>query len=166
MKTLYLVRHAKSSWKYPDLSDHDRPLNKRGKRDAPEMGKRLLSRHVLFSTMISSTANRAYTTAQIIAKEVDFSIDEIIPSSDLFHADPRQVLDIIKKINDAYPSAMIFGHNPGFTWAANQLANLQIDNIPTCGIIAICFSINSWSAIDFGKGELVFYDYPKNDSLT
>jgi len=164
MKTLYLVRHAKSSWKYPDLSDHDRPLNKRGKRDAPEMGKRLLKQHAVPNTMISSTANRAYTTARMIAKEVDFPIDEIIPNSDLFHADPSEILDTVHRISDAHQSAMIFGHNPGFTWAANQLANLQIDNIPTCGIVVISFSIDSWAEVGFGKGELVFYDYPKRIS--
>mgnify|MGYP005996801683 CR=1 FL=1 len=157
MKTLYLIRHAKSSWKDPDLSDHDRLLNKRGKRDAPEMGRRLLKRQTIPDTMISSTANRAYTTAQIIAKEIDFPVDEIIPSSDLFHADPNEILDTVHRISDAHQSAMIFGHNPGFTWAANKLANLQIDSI-----VAISFSVDSWSDVGFGKGKLAFYDYPKN----
>lgn len=161
MKTLYLTRHAKSSWKFPELSDHDRPLNKRGNRDAPIMGKRLFSQGILPNTMISSTANRAYTTAQKIAFEIGFPSDQIIPNSDLFHADSSEILEVIQELSDKHSSAMVFGHNPGFTWAANQLANLNIDNIPTCGIVSLSFPVDSWSELDFGMGELVFFDYPK-----
>jgi len=165
MKTLYLVRHAKSSWKFPELSDHDRPLNKRGKRDAPAMGKRLVLRGVKVDAMISSSANRAYTTAQVIAGEIGYPITDIMPNSELFHADPATIRDVTQQLNENTQTAMLFGHNPGFTWAANQLANLQIDNIPTCGIVAISFPIDSWTEVEFGKGELVFYDYPKKVNL-
>jgi len=161
MKILYIIRHAKSSWKFPELSDHDRPLNKRGKRDAPEIGKRLQRQGVSPDTLISSTANRAYTTAQKIAAEIRFPSSEVVPSSDLFHADPSEILEVIQGVSDEYHSAMIFGHNPGITWAANQLGNLNIDNIPTCGVVAISFSVNRWSELGFGKGALMFYDYPK-----
>jgi phosphohistidine phosphatase len=164
MKTLYLVRHAKSSWKFSELSDHDRPLNKRGKRDAPDMGNSLKLRGVLPDVLISSTANRAYTTAQNISNEIGFSVAEIIPNSDLFHANPVDILEVIQSIGEEHKSAMIFGHNPGFTNTVNQLASLKIDNIPTCGIVAISFSVESWSEIDFGEGELEFYDYPKKGS--
>jgi phosphohistidine phosphatase len=161
MKILYLVRHAKSSWKFPELSDHDRPLNKRGKRDAPDMANRLKSKGVLPDTLISSTANRAYTTAQNIAKGIGFSAAEIIPNSDLFHAESSEIIEVIQGINNTHESAMIFGHNPGFTTTANRLINLGIDNIPTCGVLVISFAVDSWSEIDSNKGELVFYDYPK-----
>ncbi len=163
MKTLYLVRHAKSSWKYPELSDHDRPLNKRGKRDAPMMGKRLLSLNISPDTMISSTASRAYATAQEIASKIGFPTDQIIPNSDLYHADPSEILEIIQEVKDKYSSTMIFGHNPSFTWIANKLANLNIDNIPTCGVVCVGFPVNCWSEVDYGQGKLVFFDYPKKD---
>lgn len=161
MKTLYLVRHAKSSWKFPEFSDHDRPLNKRGKRDAPDMGQRLVLSNILPDLFISSTANRTFTTAQIIASKTGYTSEEIIPNSDLYHADPTEILEVIQKVDNKHESLMLFGHNPGFTWTANQLANLSIKNIPTCGVLSISFSVENWAKVDFGKGELVFYDYPK-----
>jgi phosphohistidine phosphatase len=125
------------------------------------MGKRLLKRGTIPEIMIASTANRAFTTAQIMAQEVGFPIEEIIPKSDLFHADPSEILHTVQCIHNTHKSAMLFGHNPGFTWVANQLANLTIDNLPTCGLVVLQFSVDNWTEVAFQKGEMVFYDYPK-----
>ncbi|MEM8567594.1 MAG: histidine phosphatase family protein [Bacteroidota bacterium] len=161
MKTIYLVRHAKSSWNYPELTDHDRPLNKRGKKDAPEMGRRLREKEVLPDLMISSTALRAITTCKAIAELIGYPKSNIIGDRNVFHSGSGTLLQIVKSVNDMSQSLMLFGHNPGFTDFANRLANTDIWNIPTCGVFACEFSADHWSDIDFGKGSLLFYDYPK-----
>lgn len=165
MKTLYLVRHAKSSWKYPELTDFDRPLNKRGKRDAPEMGRRLKDRDIMPDLMLSSPANRALTTCREIARQIDFPKGSIQTDHGIYHAGTRTLLDITRKTPDSIESLMMFGHNPGFTDFANQLAGTDIFNIPTCGIFACSFDVDHWQDVAEGKGRMVFYDYPKKGIL-
>lgn len=159
MKTLYLVRHAKSSWNDPDLSDFDRPLNKRGEGDAPEMGRRLKEKAILPDLLLSSPANRAITTARTIADEIGYDQGKIATDEAIYHAGAATLLDIIRKQANRYNSLMLFGHNPGFTDLANQLAEEYLDNISTCGILALKFTIDSWKTLE--EGEVIFYDYPK-----
>ncbi len=161
MKNVILVRHAKSSWENMYLADHDRPLNPRGKRDAPEMGSRLKKKNINPSLMLSSTAKRARTTAKKIAKKIGYSKDEISLTKALFHADDHSIFRLIKTIDDSHKTVMLFGHNPGITECANLMAGSSIDNIPTCGIAFISFDCNSWKDIEPGEGTIVFYDYPK-----
>lgn len=161
MKTLYLVRHAKSSWDYPELSDYERPLNKRGKRDAPEMGQRLASKGITPDLMLSSPANRALTTCETIAQEIDYPKNKIITNEDIYHASKESLLEILKDVDDKYDSIMMFGHNPGFTDFANELADTDIVNIPTCGLFACTFPLDSWNYIEWSSAHLLFYDYPK-----
>lgn len=161
MKTLYLARHAKSSWDYPNLKDIDRPLNKRGERDAPEMGKRLKLRGIFPDLIISSPANRALTTCKTIAKELDYPQESIDINDEVYHAGENRLLKVVQNTDDTWLSLMIFGHNPGFTDFANSLANTQIDNIPTCGIFACTFDVEKWTDVNFGKGSTLFFDYPK-----
>ena len=165
MKTLYIVRHAKSSWDNPELSDFDRPLNGRGKRDAPEMGKRLKLRGIKPKIIISSPAKRAFTTAKKIASEIDFSLKSIITDKRLYHAGYAQICNVINEV-DAEDSLMIFGHNPGFTDFVNRICNARIDNLPTCGIVSVNFEMEDWSRIQTTTGNFVFFDYPKNISGT
>lgn len=161
MKTLYLIRHAKSSWKQPNLTDHDRPLNKRGKANAPIMGRRIKHKGIVPEMMISSSAKRAYCTAKKIGDEIGYANDHIVLTRDLFHADEDEILEFTRQLNDKHDSVMIFGHNPGFTWFANSLGGLSIDNIPTCGIVAFQIDINNWAELSWGAGQLLFFDYPK-----
>ena len=161
MKRLYLIRHAKSSWKNLDLPDIDRPLNKRGERDAPFMGKRLKKYDVKPGIIISSPANRALKTAKIIAKKIDYPADGIIVKDSLYAASIPSILNIINYIDDSIQEAMLFGHNPEFTSLANFLANHDIDNIPTCGIFCADFDVESWKDVAEGKGIFAFFDYPK-----
>lgn len=165
MKTLYLVRHAKSSWKYPELTDFDRPLNKRGKRDAPEMGRRLKDRDIMPDLMLSSPANRALTTCREIARQIDFPKSGIQTDAGIYHAGTSTLLAIIRKTPGSIDSLMMFGHNPGFTDFANQLAGTDIFNIPTCGIFACSFDVDEWQNVAEGKGRMIFYDYPKKGIL-
>jgi phosphohistidine phosphatase len=161
MKNVILVRHAKSSWENMFLSDHDRPLNPRGKRDAPEMGSRLKKKNINPSLMLSSTAKRARITAKKIAKKIGYKKNQISLTKALFHADDDSIFEIIKSIDDGHNTIMLFGHNPGITECANLLAGTIIDNIPTCGVASISFDCNSWKEIQRREGTMVFYDYPK-----
>ena len=161
MKTLYLVRHAKSSWKFPNLPDIDRPLNKRGQRDAPEMGRRLKEKGIVPDIMISSPADRAFTAAQMIAKKIGYPIAEIVQDHELYHAGNGTLLNTIRSIDNDRQSAMLFGHNPGFTDFANILSDFSTDNVPTTGVVALQFNVESWEDVEKGEGEFLFFDYPK-----
>jgi phosphohistidine phosphatase len=165
MKKLFIVRHAKSSWDYPDLDDIDRPLNKRGKRNAPEMGKRLLRKGIKPESLITSPANRARTTAKKIAKALSFPKDQIVIDPTLYHGTNRDIINVIRKVSDEINTLMIFGHNPGFTDLVNQLSGSNIYNIPTCGIAEIGFNVQSWAEIDTKMGKLIDFDYPKKLSV-
>ena len=161
MKRLYLVRHAKSSWKDPELDDFDRPLNKRGKRDAPVMGQRLQQRKTEIDLILSSPAKRAQETAKIIAEQIALDPREIHWFESIYTAGSQTLLHLVQKIENAFQNVMLVGHNPGLTTLAERLTGTEIDNIPTCGIAAIDFEVDSWKKIGDAKGKLVFFDYPK-----
>ncbi|MGB0523229.1 MAG: SixA phosphatase family protein [Flammeovirgaceae bacterium] len=162
MKTIYLVRHAKSSWKNPNLRDFDRPLNKRGKRDAPFMGMKLKERGLMPDAIISSPAARAKKTAQTIAEKLGFPWGEIEYLERVYDADEEDLLDIIRHQSNKAQTIMLFGHNPEFTWLSNELSKSYIENIPTTGMVRIDFEVDRWKEIAYGKGKLIFFDYPKN----
>lgn len=159
MKTLYLIRHAKSSWAF-DLPDHDRPLGKRGRKDVSRMGQHLAKNQPHPESLISSTASRAFYTALYMCDQMGIDEGEIRLNKKLFHAGSSEILEVVKSAPSCNVLA-VFGHNPGFTDCANRLANTHIDNVPTCGIVGISFAINSWQDVDFGKGEQLFFYYPK-----
>jgi phosphohistidine phosphatase len=159
-RRLFIIRHAKSSWKHPELDDYDRPLNSRGKRDAPEMGQRLRKRSVRPDIIVSSPAARAKKTAQIIAEAIGYPKDKIEFEDSFYASDVGHILKKIKAFNDSCKEAMIFGHNPEFTSLANFLTKHYIDNLPTCGICCVEFDI-PWSEVAENTGELLYFDYPK-----
>jgi len=161
MKTLWIVRHAKSSWDEPGLADYDRPLNKRGLRDAPEMGRRLAERGVQPAAIVSSPAVRAAATAHAIAEQLDFEIENIHWDEDIYHASVEELLDVISRFNSAWPSAMLVGHNPGLTDLVNQLAPFEIDNLPTCGVAELAFSADDWTDVAEARAAEGDFDYPK-----
>ena len=161
MKKLYLIRHAKSSWSEAGLSDFDRPLNNRGKRDAPFMGKLLKEKDVQADKIISSGAVRAYTTARTIAAEINYPVEKIELANEIYEASASEILDVIQSVNDDVNTLIVFGHNPGFTSLSNYLSDKQIDNMPTCGISCIEFNVNKWSDVNINKGKLVAFEFPK-----
>lgn len=164
MKTLYLIRHAKSSWDDLDLTDLERPLNERGRKDAPRMGKRLKEKNVFPDLMLTSPAIRAFETCKIIAKILGYSEEKVKTDTRLYHASEDQLLKVIQEIqdlNDDEEVVFIFGHNPGLTDFANSLLNQTIDNIPTCGVIGAKVRVKSWKETKFGSGEMKFFDFPK-----
>ncbi len=163
MKKLYLVRHAKSSWDNPELRDYDRPLNERGKRDAPRMGKRLKEREITPDLMLSSPAKRALTTCMEIARILGYDKERIKTDKRIYHANEDDLIKVLKEQNDNFDIVMLFGHNPGLTDFANSLFNERIINIPTCGIVAGELQISSWKEIKWGCGPLEFFDFPKKN---
>ena len=160
-KTLYLVRHAKSSWKHTGLSDSRRPLNKRGKHDAPLMGKTLRNRSEIPQLLISSPAKRALNTAKLFAEEFNFPKEKIKISESLYMAFGVDFYDVIMKCDDGLRSIMLFSHNPGITDFVNMISGSDIENIPTSGTVRIDFDIASWKDIKKTKGEIKFFVSPK-----
>ena len=160
-KTLFLVRHAKSSWDDPTLDDIDRPLNKRGKRDAPEMGKRLSEFGVKPEIVISSPALRAFKTAVKVSQELGFKKSDIRIEEHVYSWSSAEVLKVIAALDDKYKSAMIVFHNPAITDLVNDISDARIDNVPTSGVVVIGFDSGKWSDVKKGGGKLLEFDYPK-----
>jgi phosphohistidine phosphatase len=161
MKTLVIVRHAKSSWDNLSLSDHDRPLNKRGLREAPIMGARLAKWGPPVDRVISSSAARALNTAEVITQEMGLPWDEILIEQALYHATEEDMLEIIQDQDDYIDGLMLFGHNPGMTYLANDLSNLDLSNLPTCGVVILQFNVDSWREVGETAADSAEWDSPK-----
>ena len=156
-RTLMLLRHAKSSWKFPELNDHDRPLNSRGKHNAPMMANRIKDCPYQPSTIISSEAVRAKRTAEIMADVLGILVDDIIWDDDIYYKGELGIINAANHFFSAFsealpvlPTLMIVGHNPGLTNAVNQLCAHDFENIRTCGVVVI------------KNGELIHHDDPKS----
>lgn len=161
MKTLTIVRHAKSSWDEAGLSDRERPLNKRGERDAPKMGRRIVAAGIRPSLIISSPAVRAWTTAKVFAKELNYPIEFLQREDGLYLASLDNLLDAIATQDPGFNNLMLFAHNPGLTELANYFVPGLTNNLPTCGVVSLNFDSDDWMLYDRPKTELVAYDYPK-----
>ena len=166
MKHLFINRHAKSDWAHTGLNDFERPLNKRGLHDAPMMGKRLAERNEGIELIISSPAKRAITTAKLMAKELDYPIDNIVEETAIYEARVRDLLKIINDIDSKFNNVMLFGHNPGFTDLADYLTGAGVLNVPTCGICKISFDIDNWSQVSAHTGNMDYFDFPKRETIT
>jgi phosphohistidine phosphatase len=161
MKTLLLARHGKSSWDDSDLSDFERPLNNRGRRDAPLMGRLLMQVGVAPDLIVTSPANRAFTTARIIAGALHYPLERIEAREQLYEAGSDDILTVVRSLDDSRNTVMLFGHNPGLTLFCNSLITPGIDDIPTCGMAGIHCTVDSWKDVTAGSGGLYLYEYPK-----
>ena len=161
VKRLTLMRHAKSSWDDPDLRDFDRPLNRRGERDAPRMGARLAERGWRPGLLVSSPARRARATARRIAREIGYPEAEIAFEADLYDATPRAILAVIQALPAEFEHVALVGHNPGLTDLHNRLADAHIDNIPTAGVVELELAVEAWTQVDAGSARLIDFDFPK-----
>jgi phosphohistidine phosphatase len=161
MKTLYLVRHAKSSWKYPNLDDFERPLNKRGRKSAPFMGKILKKLKVAPDFIISSPANRAAMTARIIADMINYPLEKIRYSESIYEFSEDALIHVVKDIDAAVKKVMVVGHNPALNGLANYIGDQPISNIPTCGVYCVELDVTSWAKIGEHCGKLKFFEFPK-----
>ena len=162
MKTVLLIRHAKSSWGDLNLPDFDRPLNSRGKADAPKMAKRIYEKEIIIDSFISSPAKRAKKTAEIFAEQYHIKKTEILFVPDLYHANDGIFYETIANAPEKSDSLAIFSHNPGITDFANKLTTTRIDNMPTCSIFAVTADITRWSEFELAVKELYFFDFPKS----
>lgn len=161
MKTITIFRHAKSSWDQPNLNDHDRPLNKRGKRDAPIMGERMKNAGIRPSLILSSTAVRSWKTAKIIADQIAYPREFLQREPGLYHAGLNKLYDVIAAQDEGFNSITIVGHNPGLTDLANDLIPNVTDNLPTAGFIAVLVDSDDWDLRVQNSAKLIEYDYPK-----
>jgi phosphohistidine phosphatase len=163
MKTLLIIRHAKSDQSFFG-NDFERPLNERGKKDAPEMAKRLLDRSIVVDAFVASPAKRAKKTAELFCETYRQKIEDIIFISALYHAPAREFYEVIKTLDDKLETIAIFAHNPGISYFVNELVNdTRIDNMPTCAIFAVQVSIDQWKDFTKAKKEFLFFDYPKSN---
>jgi phosphohistidine phosphatase len=164
VKTLYLLRHAKSSWDDPSIVDFDRPLNKRGLRDAPFMGKLLAGMGEMPGIIVTSPARRALTTARLFAEAFGLPPAGLVEIAPLYAASPETILDVISELDDAFESAMVVGHNPGLTQVAAALSPGALNHMPTCSVAAFSLDVDSWMKIRPGTGRMRFFETPKHHS--
>jgi phosphohistidine phosphatase len=161
MKTLYIARHAKSSWDFPELNDHDRPLIEKGKKRTKKMIDYLKSKSVALDFMISSTARRAAETAEYFAKGCNYPVNEIKYDPTLYHASSEGIFNQFLDMNDDYQSIMLIGHNPAFTNFVNNFLQPPIDWLPTSGVVCLHFETHKWESIKAAPFKIGFVAFPK-----
>lgn len=161
MKKLYLIRHAKSDWSNHHLDDFDRPLSKRGKKNAPFMGKILRKKGIVPDLIISSPAYRARETTKKIAKKIGY-YEEVMYNEFLYEANLKTILEIINYIEDENDDVFIVGHNPSLNMLGFYFVDFN-DNLPTAGVLEIAFDCSSWRKVNKKNAKLVSFEYPKKN---
>jgi phosphohistidine phosphatase len=163
MRRLTLVRHAKSDWSQAGQPDWDRPLNARGLKDAPDMGRRLRERKLKPDLFLTSPAVRALSTATLIARELGLDASRVHQDERLYHAAPNTILAVIRDRGANARHIMVVGHNPGLTEFADQMStDRRIDHMPTCAVVTLSVDVRQWTDLDWSVGEEVDLDYPRN----
>jgi phosphohistidine phosphatase len=161
MKTLYLLRHAKSSWSDPSLKDFERPLSERGLADIQTMASRFLERKRQLQCIITSPAVRAKMTANLFAKAIGFPRNDVAANPELYFAGSAMFLKAATLIDEDYDAAMLVGHNPAITEFVNDMCNAGIDNVPTSGLVELRLAVDYWAEVVCDEAELIDFDYPK-----
>ena len=161
MHTLVLIRHAKSSWVNPLQSDFERPLNDRGKQEAPAMGHRLKKLGIIPDLIIASSAKRTRQTAKKIARELGYDPENIKWEEKLYHCIPSVFEEVIYEVKDSVKTVFIVAHNPGITEFVNQLSpQFSIDNMPTCGVVGAQMEGEQWNHFSTEKKKVILFEYP------
>jgi len=161
MKSLLIIRHAKSSWDITSMEDFDRPLSDRGKKDAPEMAKRLIKEKIKIHAFISSPAKRAKKTAQLFVHEFQRNKEDIIFIPELYNVSAPVTYQVTSNLHNDYETVAIFSHNPGVTDFVNSLTSHRIVDMPTCGIFAVKIHTNAWEDFEHAVKDFWFFNYPK-----
>jgi phosphohistidine phosphatase len=161
MKTILIVRHAKSSWENFTVSDYERPLNERGQKNAPEMASRVLKKGVKADVLLSSPARRAHTTAKLFAVVWKMDPSRITIVTDLYNPSHEAFVNTILTAPDTAETIALFSHNPVITEFANSLSKKKIEHMPTCSVFAVKADIKLWSDFEVGNSEFFFFDTPK-----
>jgi len=161
MKTIYIVRHAKSSWADLTMRDIERPLNKRGNTDGPMMSKMCFDKSYIPELLITSNAQRALETSTYFKMQFGIGDSDLIINNRLYHAPEDTYFEECQVLSDEISSVMMFGHNPGITYLANSVTDNYIDNVPTCGVLVLKSNSESWMNVDPSNCKLVDFLYPK-----
>jgi phosphohistidine phosphatase len=162
VKRLIIVRHAKAARAEPRGEDFDRPLAPRGEGDAVEMGRRLARGKSHPDAIVTSPAERALSTARLVARELDFPWDEIRTDKSIYLANVGSLLDVVRGLDNSAELALLVGHNPGVSELARSLVKDFAQELPTTAVVAIDLPADSWAGVRRGSGSLRSYDYPKN----
>lgn len=160
--SLTLMRHAKSSWGDASLSDHDRPLNARGERDAPEMGQRLKARGIRPSLILASTARRTTETARAVARATGFPLEFIHRERALYLASPEEIMATVCDQDPTFRNIIVIGHNPGMSDLANALSDDLPGDMPTAAMMTLEADVDDWQGFAYAARRVVGYDFPKN----
>ena len=163
MKTILLVRHAKSGWGDSSLSDFERTLTERGKTDAKMMAKRLIEKSIKIDALISSPAKRAKKTTKIFMKELQVDEKKIQLKDSLYEASLKDFYDVVEGFSDEDKTVALFSHNPGITEFIDSLDCHPVYDMPTCGVYACSIKTNHWKDFREAEKEFLFFDYPKSE---
>ena len=163
MKTLYLLRHAKSSWADRELTDQDRPLNSRGLTDIPKMSARLREKSAV-QAIISSTAARAFSTARLMGEGIGIPAESVSSNDEMYLSGPLKLLEIVRQLDDMLTEVMLVGHNPAITEFVNSMTGGSISNVPTCGVVTLKLNSDTWTDAAFDEAKLIEFDYPKKEA--
>ncbi len=163
MKRLYVLRHAKSDWSFTKLSDFERPLNARGKQNAPYAAKILKDKAVMLDCVVSSPAVRALTTAEMVADALDYPSDKIRQEHKIYNAHVETLISLVEHLDDEHGSVMLVGHNPGVTRLVNYFVHDVAARLATCSVLAIEFDVDTWQAVAENSGNCLFFESPPHD---
>lgn len=161
MKSLLLIRHAKSSWDSPTLKDFDRPLNERGQKDAPMMAGRLVQTKHHMDAFVSSNAKRAMATATYFHAAYKSSPLQLIQEPLLYQAQPKDFYTVISALNNDWKSVALFSHNPGITGMVNSFNVATVVDMPTCAVFGVTADIKDWKDFEAAEKRFLLFDYPK-----
>lgn len=161
VRDICFVRHAKSSWDHPGIKDYDRPLDQRGLRDAPLMASRMKDLGLIPQLIITSGAKRARATAEFFANEFGITSGSFIVQDKLYEASAEEVFEVVRSVPSTVSFVYLFGHNPSFTWVANSLSGIHIDNVPTCGVVHGQASLSDWKKFKPEHTGFIGFHYPK-----
>lgn len=161
MKTLYLVRHAKSSWDNQQISDFERELNDRGKHDAPFMANILKQKMIVPDLIITSPAIRSITTANVFAEVLNYPVGDITADETIYDAGLKELMEVVRNLDDNKSTVFLFGHNPGIATFCNLLCNEHLADMPTCSIAGLELNIDSWKDTGRYCGKTILFEYPK-----
>lgn len=161
MKKLLIIRHAKSSWEDFTVADFDRPLNDRGKRDAPMMAERIASRKISPDFVLTSPAKRARKTADLFVRTLNIPAENIVEVPTLYEAGVPAFYEAVASCPVSASTILLFSHNPGITAFVNDLSAIKVDDMPTCAVFAVSCNITDWSDFRTAPKDYLFFDYPK-----
>ena len=162
MKTLLLIRHAKSGWDNAASSDIERTLTEQGESDAAVMARRLMEKRIDIDAFVSSSAKRARQTTQIFMNECKHGEKKLLLAPSLYEGSVKDFYCVIDSLNDEDDTVALFAHNPGITDFINSVECSPVYNMPTCAIYGIKIKINHWKEFAAAEKEFLFFDYPKS----